>query len=545
MPRRAAATALMLVLLLTAAPLPVQADAWETHAKACAAALRSKDTKRWAAAAQSLIGADHPAALDLLLRLYAKTKAAEMERIFDTRDIDAQFVRYMPELTNVRSVRFLFERIEDTDEHVAEMAAWALKDRVGLHALEHRLRVRFELALRRRRFDVARRYAELLKYRLHVGDLAWIRELGSKLPKSNSRDFVQHVEITRDLRSAYPSLELRREEDPTDDIPGQGVAQAAELNAALDTIPDVPAGFTFTGWAALKELDLWFDAVHEAYQERVRRLLAHAALEPLTALHAAVVAREYARMHNHDTYFAKKNQTQKFDRRAGRTPRDTGPLVVNLALPPVVRQVRVLTSMRTWLLKHAQGQRVIGPPFHAELFELNAGRIATVDSIAFTARDRQRIDLAQEVRTYNRTVTGVRPAERENARYVNDYRADYGLLPLRLDVDLCLASRRHSAYQRSRGAIAHTFPNANEPHGRTPKARMAKAGYPAGYAGGENVYMGSPSPKDAFVAWRGSPAHRRNMLQHAWREIGVGVDGVFWTQNFGIEPYDQDHDADE
>ena len=44
---------------------------------------------------------------------------------------------------------------------------------------------------------------------------------------------------------------------------------------------------------------------------------------------------------------------------------------------------------------------------------------------------------------------------------------------------------------------------------------------------------------------RRSPSHKRNMLRPFWTEIGVGVSGAFWTQNFGREPYDEDHDAED
>ena len=33
------------------------------------------------------------------------------------------------------------------------------------------------------------------------------------------------------------------------------------------------------------------------------------------------------------------------------------------------------------------------------------------------------------------------------------------------------------------------------------------------------------------------------MLGPSWTEIGVGEYGGYWTQNFGTEPYDEDHDA--
>ena len=70
---------------------------------------------------------------------------------------------------------------------------------------------------------------------------------------------------------------------------------------------------------------------------------------------------------------------------------------------------------------------------------------------------------------------------------------------------------------------------------------MVRAGYPAKYAGGENVLFGTVLPKEAFEWWSRSPGHRSNMLGSLWTEIGVGVSGIYWTQNFGTEPYDEDH----
>ena len=67
------------------------------------------------------------------------------------------------------------------------------------------------------------------------------------------------------------------------------------------------------------------------------------------------------------------------------------------------------------------------------------------------------------------------------------------------------------------------------PGKRTPQDRAAKHG---ATAGGENIFMGSAKPDDAFWAWFDSLGHHRNMVGD-YAELGVGNFEKHWTQLFG------------
>ncbi len=504
-----------LACLLGAAPLPAHADGWADQAKLCDRALGSYDAARWQAAHQQLIGQDHPAAIAYVLRFYEKQKAYEGEwKNAAGRNLGAMtgdrlrayYRRLLPRFVNVRSTRYAAERLGDADADIADLMAEALRGNVTVHAVDELLRSKHERAVRAEDDAKIARYRKVLDERLDIRDVALVADLPA-----------------RDALSA----------------------EAQAVNTALDNAGPIHESFVFAAWLARKDDAPTWEVVRDAYHARLQTALEKPALRQLEDLHRAAVALEHRRALAYDLYFHPKKQRQKFDKRASKRKRGDREVTVDLTNNVVSREIRIVTAMRAWLDKRAEGRRLLGTPYHPDLFALNRGRVCTVDTIAFTARDRERQDQRDAILKHNQGLRGVHPKEAKNAAILNAYRAEHGLMPLRLDVDLCVAARRHSAYQRGRGAIAHSFPDRMEPHGVTPQQRMIKAGYPAPYAGGENVLMGWDSPEGAHKAWRGSRAHKRNMLRPFWTEIGVGASGRFWTQNFGTEPYDKDHDADD
>lgn len=117
--------------------------------------------------------------------------------------------------------------------------------------------------------------------------------------------------------------------------------------------------------------------------------------------------------------------------------------------------------------------------------------------------------------------------EREGAREVNEWRLLLGLNALVIDSKLCDACRGHSEDMKKLGFFAHLSP---VPGKRTPGDRAAKEG--TGWAG-ENIYMGSPSPKAANKGWFFSPGHHKNMFKRSHKTIGMGRYEKHWTQMFG------------
>ena len=56
--------------------------------------------------------------------------------------------------------------------------------------------------------------------------------------------------------------------------------------------------------------------------------------------------------------------------------------------------------------------------------------------------------------------------------------------------------------------------------------------------------MGSRDPEVALTWWRGSAGHRATILGAGYTEIGVAEQAGYWTQNFGYEPYAEDHERE-
>ncbi|GAB3205001.1 CAP domain-containing protein [Marinactinospora thermotolerans] len=110
----------------------------------------------------------------------------------------------------------------------------------------------------------------------------------------------------------------------------------------------------------------------------------------------------------------------------------------------------------------------------------------------------------------------------------NAERAAAGCAPLRPDERLTSAAQSHSEDMAQREYMAH-----ENPEGEGPDERAAAAGY--GAWSGENVAAGQSSAEEVMSAWMNSPGHRANILDCDNRSIGVGRDGVHWTQMFGRE----------
>ena len=113
---------------------------------------------------------------------------------------------------------------------------------------------------------------------------------------------------------------------------------------------------------------------------------------------------------------------------------------------------------------------------------------------------------------------------------VNAARQQAGVAPLQLHDDLNAAAREHSADMVARNYFSHFGPD-----GRTPWDRLAAEGVTTG--GQENIAMGQATPEEAVESWMASEGHRQNLLDPAFRFMGIGVqtgaDGApRWTQTF-------------
>jgi uncharacterized protein YkwD len=120
----------------------------------------------------------------------------------------------------------------------------------------------------------------------------------------------------------------------------------------------------------------------------------------------------------------------------------------------------------------------------------------------------------------------------------NQFRAQNGVAPLRLNVELNAAALNHSTDMALRDYFSHTGSN-----GSSAGDRMRQVGYVSN-AWGENIAAGYTTPDQVVQGWINSPGHRANMLNSRFTELGVGYYHLtndtgsvnynyYWTQNFG------------
>jgi uncharacterized protein YkwD len=118
---------------------------------------------------------------------------------------------------------------------------------------------------------------------------------------------------------------------------------------------------------------------------------------------------------------------------------------------------------------------------------------------------------------------------------VNARRAESGAPPLTLDPRLDGAAQRHAEDMLRRSYYDH-----ESLEGLRPRDRVAQAGYQTGLVA-ENIARGPTSVADVMSAWMQSRGHRSNLLNPAFREMGIGCavghnaagDTVLWVQDFG------------
>ena len=149
--------------------------------------------------------------------------------------------------------------------------------------------------------------------------------------------------------------------------------------------------------------------------------------------------------------------------------------------------------------------------------------------LAMTDAEKQRLERDKKVREYNESRTDIREEIRAQVRVLNEYRDMLGIHALALEPRLCAAADKHSQYMQRTGQFDHVV---NNPGRRTPSERCQAEGYTAPV--GENIAMGYHSPEAVHNGWYNSSGHHRNMTSTSWWEIGVGREGSYWTQNFGM-----------
>jgi uncharacterized protein YkwD len=142
------------------------------------------------------------------------------------------------------------------------------------------------------------------------------------------------------------------------------------------------------------------------------------------------------------------------------------------------------------------------------------------------------------------TPQDARSFERSTLCLLNAQRTSAGLRALSTRATLSRAAAGYSARMVRESFFAH-----QPPAGQGLAGRLARAGYlshaAADWFVGENLAWATgtaATPRQLVAAWMASPGHRRNILEPAFRDVGVGMasgtpaagpDGVTVATDFG------------
>ncbi|MET7300673.1 CAP domain-containing protein [Embleya sp. NPDC005575] len=112
---------------------------------------------------------------------------------------------------------------------------------------------------------------------------------------------------------------------------------------------------------------------------------------------------------------------------------------------------------------------------------------------------------------------------------VNQERAKAGCSALTVNTKLTAAALQHSQDMAAHANMSHTGSDGSDPG-----ERITRAGY-TWKTYGENIAYGYSTAQQVMTGWMNSPGHRQNILNCAFKEIGVGLAGPnsYWTQDFG------------
>ncbi|WP_208877534.1 CAP domain-containing protein [Streptomyces armeniacus] len=123
--------------------------------------------------------------------------------------------------------------------------------------------------------------------------------------------------------------------------------------------------------------------------------------------------------------------------------------------------------------------------------------------------------------------------ETEVVALVNEHRTEAGCPAVRTDPDLREAAEEQSGHMDRTGELTHVGAG-----GTQPLARAEAAGYDTERLA-ENLAHGPSGAAAVVDAWLDSPAHRANLLDCAYRDMGVALTGApadpWWAQVLGTE----------
>lgn len=123
---------------------------------------------------------------------------------------------------------------------------------------------------------------------------------------------------------------------------------------------------------------------------------------------------------------------------------------------------------------------------------------------------------------------------------VNREREKVGVPPLKRNLMLQTSAQAYAADMKNRNFFSH-----ESPEGETYRERIQRSGYGNitsencqcknfTLAFGENLALGQISVEDVMEDWMESSGHRANILTESFVDIGIGIEGSYWVQHFGM-----------
>lgn len=180
--------------------------------------------------------------------------------------------------------------------------------------------------------------------------------------------------------------------------------------------------------------------------------------------------------------------------------------VVSLPLNPAVKKDVFNSKIGSPLISYAT---ILERPFNG-IF----GPIAkqTLTFLTVNPEEKGTVDLGYKQPEYSVDYQD----EQQLLRLVNEERAKIGVAPLTREETRTDVGRAHSKDMFERGYFSHY-----SPEGKDVGDRLEEAGVTYGIAG-ENLAL-APSIQSAHEGLMNSPGHRRNILDPAFKRVGIGV----------------------
>lgn len=162
----------------------------------------------------------------------------------------------------------------------------------------------------------------------------------------------------------------------------------------------------------------------------------------------------------------------------------------------------VMHKYKTIYYQMIDGEKVI---YNTEVTDYHVNRLrysATYEELLPSARENRE--------TYRSYIN-------KNLKIINEYRAEEGIAPLRLNEELTIMACARAEEIAWSGEHSHQRPN-----GSSCFTIFKEAGFNEGTAG-ENLGYGFWTPEEVCRAWKDSRTHYENLMNPKFVEIGIGV----------------------